>query len=282
MDEDHYSRLFTASPVAQALSDEHGHLVEMNPAYCVLVGMTPQDLIGQSARIHTHPEDWALHSSVGDLMAAGRSADRPVAIEARFVRPTGEIRWALLTLIPFVGPHDAEWTMAAAVDITSRKELEDGIFRASRTDQLTGALNRRGWADHAVDAIENNGALDTVVTVLDLDHFKGFNDRYGHAAGDRVLIEFVTAVRDCIGSGDVLARWGGEEFVITLHDCDRKRALDVLQRLAHRTPEGLTFSAGYTRQRAGEGLRHTLERADSLMFQAKRQGRNRMVTDAPG
>ncbi|WP_179275987.1 GGDEF domain-containing protein [Rhodococcus sp. 06-235-1A] len=280
--EDHwYRRMFAASPVAQALSDADGLFVAVNAAYCELVGLPSAELIGRSATVHTHPDDLALHSSVEDLMAAGTAADKSVKVEVRFVRPNDEIRWALLTLVPFTGPSDAEWTLAAVLDITERKEVEDGILRASRTDQLTGALNRRGWSDHAVSVVDDD-SVDTVVAVLDLDHFKQFNDHFGHAAGDALLRDFASTARNCIGAEGLLARWGGEEFAITLRNCDRRGALRILEALAAATTNsGVTFSAGYTVQRPNEGLRNTLDRADALMFQAKRSGRNRMVTDAP-
>ena len=281
MEEHRYRRMFASSPVAQALSDADGLFVDVNAAYCELVGLSASELLGRSARVHTHPEDFPLHASVEALMAAGTAADESVKIEVRIVRPNGEIRWVLLTLVPFTGPADADWTLAAALDITERKEFEDGILHASRTDQLTGALNRRGWSDHAVSVVEQD-SVATVVAVLDLDHFKQFNDNFGHAAGDALLRDFASTARDCIGVDGLLARWGGEEFVITLRNCVRDGALRSLEALAAAiAPAGVTFSAGYTLQRPNEGLRNTLDRADALMFRAKRAGRNRIVTDAP-
>ncbi|WP_377451070.1 GGDEF domain-containing protein [Rhodococcoides fascians] len=280
--EDHwYRRIFASSPVAQALSDADGLFVDVNAAYCELVGLSPSELLGRSATVHTHPDDFALHGSVEDLMAAGTAADESVTVEVRFVRPNSEIRWVLLTLVPFTGPSDADWTLAAVLDITERKQVEDGILLASRTDQLTGALNRRGWSEYAVSVVDED-SVDTVVAVLDLDHFKQFNDNFGHAAGDALLRDFASTARSCIGDDGLLARWGGEEFVITLRNCDRRGALRSLEALAAATASsGVTFSAGYTLQRPDEGLRNTLDRADALMFQAKRAGRNRMVTDVP-
>ena len=281
VEEHWYRRIFASSPVAQALSDANGLFVDVNTAYCELVGLSSSELLGRSATVHTHPDDLPLHSSVEDLMAAGTAADKSVKLEVRFVRPNDEIRWVLLTLVPFTGPSDAEWTLAAALDITERKEVEDGILHASRTDQLTGALNRRGWSDYAVSVVKEN-SVDTAVAVLDLDHFKQFNDNFGHAAGDALLRDFASSARHCICDDGLLARWGGEEFVITLRNCDRRGALRSLEALAAATTSsGVTFSAGYTVQRPNEGLRNTLDRADALMFQAKRAGRNRMVTDAP-
>lgn len=281
MDEHWYRRIFASSPVAQALSDADGLFVDVNTAYCELVGLPSSELLGRSATVHTHPDDLALHGSVEDLMAAGMAADESVKLEVRFVRPNDEIRWVLLTLVPFTGPSDAEWTLAAVLDLTERKEVEDGILLASRTDQLTGALNRRGWSDYAVSVVDEH-SVDTAVAVLDLDHFKQFNDNFGHAAGDVLLRDFASAARICIGDDGVLARWGGEEFVVTIRNCNRRGALRLLEALAAATTtSGVTFSAGYTVQRPNEGLRNAVDRADTLMFQAKRAGRNRMVTDAP-
>ena len=161
------------------------------------------------------------------------------------------------------------------------RQLEDLVA----TDELTGLFNRRhflrlaGRELQAMHAGQRHG-----LALIDLDHFKRINDRYGHAAGDRVLQTFASVARSCLRDGDTIARYGGEEFVLLLPNTDADQFSSCCERLretfSRAEPVGvkvdnLSLSVGMTLLCAGDDLDEALHRADQALYQAKRSGRNR-------
>lgn len=117
------------------------------------------------------------------------------------------------------------------------------------------------------------------MAVLDLDHFKAFNDTYGHPAGDRLLKETAAAWRDQLRPGDLLARIGGEEFALLL-DCDIDDALEIVERLRETVSHNRTCSAGIAVRQPGETLDSVVTRADRALYEAKAIGRDRICQSA--
>jgi diguanylate cyclase (GGDEF)-like protein len=160
-------------------------------------------------------------------------------------------------------------------------------------DELTGLVNRRAMQD--LMALEQRRALRTgrplMLAQLDIDHFKPINDTHGHATGDRALQAFAGTVRACVRDTDVLARWGGEEFVLMLAETTPEDARDLLERVRHEVeavaiPHAsgvlrLTVSAGLAQHRPDDSIDHTLERADQALYTAKALGRNRVALAPP-
>ncbi|MDD2176157.1 GGDEF domain-containing protein [Acidovorax sp. D2M1] len=156
-------------------------------------------------------------------------------------------------------------------------------------DELTGLLNRRAMLD--LMALEHRRSLRSgrplLLAQLDIDHFKPINDQHGHATGDRALQAFAGTVRASVRDTDVLARWGGEEFVLMLTDTSAEHARELLERvrqavqvleIAHSTNAlHMTVSIGLAQQLPGDTVEHTLERADQALYHAKALGRNRVV-----
>ena len=156
-------------------------------------------------------------------------------------------------------------------------------------DELTGLINRRAMLD--LMALEHSRSLRSgrplLLAQLDIDHFKPINDQHGHATGDRALQAFAGTVRASVRDTDVLARWGGEEFVLMLTDTSADHALELLERIrqavqaleiAHSAGSlQLTVSIGLAQHLPGDTVEHTLERADQALYRAKALGRNRVV-----
>jgi diguanylate cyclase (GGDEF)-like protein len=152
----------------------------------------------------------------------------------------------------------------------------------ARTDALTGAANRRTW-DHELSracqfARDSHRRLS--VAILDIDHFKAFNDTFGHQAGDDLLQQAVAAWTAALPPGAFLARYGGEEFAVLLPDHDVDAAHAVITGLGVRTPLGQTFSAGVVERPDLDPNNPTIlvAAADKALYRAKRGGRNRVMT----
>jgi len=170
----------------------------------------------------------------------------------------------------------------ASVALEYQRLLQQVAAHAT-TDTLTALPNRRGWEDQLSGALDHARASGQLLTVamVDLDHFKAFNDAYGHVAGDAMLVTFGQAAREALRSGDVLARWGGEEFAIALPDCGRHCAEAVLLRVRSAVPNGQTCSIGFATWDGAESGQALVARADQALYTAKNAGRDRTVAAVP-
>ena len=171
----------------------------------------------------------------------------------------------------------------AAVAI-SRADLLGRLERAARTDGLTGLPNRRHWEQQLPRELARSWRDErpVCVAVIDLDHFKAYNDRRGHQAGDRLLRAAADAWRTALRPYDILARYGGEEFSLILPGCTIGEARTLVERLRAAVPERESCSAGIAEWDAREQADSLVGRADAALYRAKRAGRNRTVTAEPG
>jgi diguanylate cyclase (GGDEF)-like protein len=176
--------------------------------------------------------------------------------------------------------------------LTRKKEAlikaVDTIRTLATIDELTSLANRRYMNEVLADEHRRTGDIGaTCIALLDIDFFKRVNDRHGHAGGDAVLRAFAGTVRAELRAADMLARWGGEEFLLMLPGTALPEAQQVLARMATRVA-GMTvpdvaglgtvsFSAGVVTRRDGEHFTDTISRADKALYQAKADGRNRIV-----
>jgi diguanylate cyclase (GGDEF)-like protein len=167
------------------------------------------------------------------------------------------------------------------VDLREREEEREGLLERldglAHTDPLTGLANRRTWEDRLPAALREAaaGGEPLAVAVLDLDRFKTLNDTRGHGAGDRLLRELAARWLDAVRGRDVLARIGGDEFALLLHDCTEQGAVVLVERLRAGMPRGHTCSAGVAAWRQGDTAEALLGRADAALYAAKAAGRDR-------
>lgn len=169
------------------------------------------------------------------------------------------------------------------------RHVED-LSRVAQSDPLTGALNRRGL-EAAFATLQSSGR-PLALGLLDLDHFKAVNDSHSHLVGDQVLRALCRTLGELLRVPDCLGRFGGEEFVLLLTGVAEPEAVSIVERLRKhverldwdRLAPGLaiTFSAGVVGVRSGESFGEAMLRADLVLYEAKRQGRNRVLPHAAG
>jgi diguanylate cyclase len=230
--------------------------------------------------------------ALDDFMTRVRQKRRNASRRYDFAVDVSDGRWF------WVNDHKLAngWMLIVATEITGIKSEESRLKRdhanaleAARTDFLTGLPNRRrGFeqAEAAVSLARDTGA-PLALAMLDIDHFKLINDKYGHEIGDRVLIHFAQLAGERLGPRDLMSRVGGEEFLLTLPDATSWQAVTLVDRLldmrgstGHAAPVPYTVSAGVAEVPAGASLQDVLYRADAALYRAKAQGRARVELSA--
>lgn len=197
---------------------------------------------------------------------------------------TGSAYWLTTSLSVIIASLLIALTLLTAVASDIIQEYRTESF----TDALSGLLNRRGLAERARPFFGPGklGAAPLGVVLADLDHFKGINDRHGHATGDAVIVAFSRLLRQASGSGAFVGRTGGEEFAILLPHCDLastrllaegiRAALSSGALEAKPDPGRITCSFGVTARAGDESFDMLIARADDALMQAKRAGRDRV------
>lgn len=180
--------------------------------------------------------------------------------------------------------------------VVLREELER-LKHESQTDGLTGLLNRKALEqtlqdlDHQPDDIEEP-CCDYSILMLDIDHFKGINDNYGHVLGDQVIKKVAQTIKNGVRGNDMVARYGGEEYLVLLPDTPAAGArvvaesirsaiekLRLVEKKSERKIPPFTISVGTATRKADEFSEDVIERADRCLYFSKRNGRNRYTTD---
>jgi diguanylate cyclase (GGDEF)-like protein len=208
---------------------------------------------------------WAeRHRATGLQIALVRALAASTAVALEHVR-TGELL-----------SRSAQENARLSQELERRRSTEEDLRELCERDPLTGLLNRRAW-DMAVAGSLRRRRQPIYVALMDLDHFKAYNDRHGHPAGDALLRRAAVAWRAALRTADVLARYGGEEFAVLLGGCGVDSALEILDRVRDATVDGQTVSIGVASWNGREGADSLVSRADAALYVAKRAGRDRIL-----
>lgn len=236
--------------------------------------------------------DYVLLDDRSKLADARRSAvahpDNTVVAEYRIVRSDGRIVWVENHMRAAVDGKDTTGIVGIVREVTERKKAVEELARRASTDPLTGIANRRAFDDALEERLA--GQASGYVAILDLDHFKRVNDRYGHSVGDSVLVHFAALLRASVREEDFVARLNGEEFALLLDEADREHAqaictriIDQLRSAPVRTNMGdnvrVTVSIGLAMIRKGDAAT-LLMAADRALYRAKNGGRDQLALAA--
>ncbi|MBA2780786.1 GGDEF domain-containing protein [Billgrantia kenyensis] len=235
-----------------------------------------------------HPED--LESVEAALIRAQHKNHHDIV--HRIIRPDGEVRW-VHELADYAPEGDEQILIGTVRDITEQKKLELRLRQLSRTDELTGLFNRRYFMQRLVQELARyrRYGRSTSVVLFDFDHFKRINDTHGHPAGDQVLVKVGKLLQERLRTNDIPARLGGEEFVLLLPETGPEEAVEVAEKVRRLVMEQeytseekhcfkVTITCGVSAfQDVEETVEAILHRADENLYQGKRTGRNRVISD---
>ena len=173
--------------------------------------------------------------------------------------------------------------------LMAKESSDEQVSLLARKDVLTEVWNRAHIEDMANQEIERfrRYGVPVAIVMIDLDHFKSINDRFGHSVGDQVLRKFCAKVKESIRVSDILGRWGGEEFLLLLPNCHLESAVDLAERIRIGVQKErfsgageLTASFGVADFDPREDWDSWLDRADMALYRAKNEGRNRVIRAA--
>jgi diguanylate cyclase (GGDEF)-like protein/PAS domain S-box-containing protein len=276
-DEQQNSRWFSMSNQMLSEASFDGYLTRVNDAWEECLGYTKEEMMSRPYFDLVHPDDQQPTLDVASALA--RKDFSVVSFRNRYRAKDGSWRW-----LSWSARSDSERIYAAATDVTElqtseseRERLLTRINTLAHTDELTSLPNRRAWDEEISRELLRSKqlGLDVSVAMVDLDHFKTFNDSHGHPAGDRFLRRTAETWRGALRASDFLARTGGEEFAVLLPGCRPGQADAVIRRLRAATPDDQTCSVGLAQWDGQESPASVLSRADIALYEAKRGGRDR-------
>jgi diguanylate cyclase (GGDEF)-like protein/PAS domain S-box-containing protein len=293
--------VFQNAPFSIIATDLQGTITAMNQAAEKLTGYRREELIGKQSMTILHDErELALKADdtlgvvddidqIGfEVLSAEAAAGEIAEKEWTLVRRDSSrvpINLAMRAVRSESGENSG--FVGIAIDITERKQMLQYVTHLATHDQLTGLFGRALLRDKTVEAVERARRYGTKVAlfVIDLDQFKRINDSLGHSSGDQILIEAATRLRRSVRSTDIVARVGGDEFVVIMTDITSLADVELCAAnlIAKLSPEikiddylvNVTASVGVcVYPDFAADAKHLLKRADSAMYAAKERGRN--------
>jgi diguanylate cyclase (GGDEF)-like protein/PAS domain S-box-containing protein len=266
---------FDAAPTGMAMTSRRpgleGRVIRANDSLARLLGRSQAELCGGTLTEHVHPAD----RTSGHDGPADRTVTRA---ELRYVDAHGGTVWVSQSTIMVRDASGApQYDLVHVLDITASKSREHTLEHAAQHDTLCGLANRRGLHAHLAQASADQSMA---IVFCDLNEFKAVNDTWGHAQGDAVLVEVARRIDGCVRAGDLVARFGGDEFVVVCRDITLSQAHDLAGRIEQAvaapmtgdlTGLSITTSTGiaFGWPRSADDAQALLRQADQRMLSTK-------------
>lgn len=264
--------------------DRAGDVLFASPAVREIGGYEPAMLVGQSSFAFVAEAD--RHRTIDLHARTLAEPERVHRAEFRALTAKGAARWFESTARAVTDEHGEATTIVTIIrDLSQRKAREADLERQATTDSMTGVLNRRAFQKRLAEVPREEFGCTGVLALLDLDHFKSVNDRFGHAAGDAALLTFADVMRGKLREADAIGRLGGEEFAVLFPGLHANAALAACERVRQAledteivTPQGsfrITVSIGLAPLCPGMPPEAIFRQSDAALYRAKALGRNR-------
>lgn len=282
--------VFNHSPIGMMVQDPQRRIVRSNTALASIIGIRPEmlDNLGVPlASLITDPTIRNTMQEAYDRLLTQPSHMLKIKVPIRSVN--GRKKWTLVSAQTLMNGDTIFGLLWQVQDITREENALRELQHNASHDPLTSLLNRRAfmelWSREYARAMRLGSPMSLIL--IDLDHFKHINDHYGHQAGDEVLIHIASLLKDYTRDTDIVARFGGEEFVLLLPDTDQAGALEAGEKIRQAAADNpiplsdnqylkVTLSAGAAQWEPKESFESLYQKADAALYRAKQAGRNRV------
>jgi len=268
------------------ITDKDGVITYVNDAFVAHTGYRGIELIGKKNNIlKSEKHNRKFYKELWDTISSGKTY-RGIFINKK---KYGHLYYEEQTITPIIDDNGViTHYVGTGQDITLRVEIEERLQKLATTDSLTGIANRYKInlvIDEEIERGKVYGKFFTLV-MFDIDKFKNINDTYGHDVGDMILSEVSELIEKYIRDTDSFGRWGGEEFMLVLHDTQEDEAISIAQKIRKvieiypfKVIEHLTVSIGVSSYKKDASKESLLKRADNALYRAKRNGRNCVIVE---
>ena len=273
--EDRFRTIFEKAPIGIGIfNTDTGHVDQLNTRFEEIVGRTATELRRLDWRAYSHPAE--IQHNLDKLNQLRNKEINSFTMRKRFIKPDGTIVWVNMMIVPFKAETISDMHLCMIQDITDSKQREDEIIHLSYHDTLTGLYNRTFFEEEK-KRFDMSRKLPMSLIMGDVNGLKMINDTFGHDVGDILLREIATILHETCRAEDVIARIGGDEFVILLADMDEIAAEKLCTRIEEACKNYVnridrkifyaSISLGYaTKNSADQNLDALLKDAEKMLY----------------
>jgi len=285
--EDRFRTIFEKAPIGIGIFNTNtGHLYQVNSKFAEILGRTIEELATLDWKSYSHPEE--IQENIDKLEQLKKKKIASFRMNKRYIKPDGSLVWVNMMIVPFKAESISDMHLCMIEDITEKKQKEEEIIYLSYHDSLTGLYNRTFFEEEK-RRFDASRRLPMSVVMGDVNGLKLINDSFGHSAGDSLLREIGGMLKDTCRAEDVLARIGGDEFVILLYGTGTAGAERLCQRIYkacktyEKKPDKQTFylsiSLGHATKTTNElNIDDLLREAEHMLYRKKNPERKKVRT----
>jgi diguanylate cyclase (GGDEF)-like protein/PAS domain S-box-containing protein len=278
-----FEAMFHYSKETIGIVDLQSNFIQVNKAYADMSGYTKKELLNTSCIALTHEDDIiSSQEAMKEVLRAGYIKN----FIKRCISKSGKILTVEMSMSLL---HNPSRVLLSVKDISDVRKYQDKLKYLASTDSMTKLYNRRYFSDiskeYIIQAQQEKKTLSLII--LDIDTFKMINDTHGHKIGDDVIISLANILKKSVRSNDIIARLGGDEFVIMLPSASQDIAIRIAEKIRHQVENicikidneekiSFTISLGLATLKAHCTLDTLLQRADKMLYIAKKSGRNKV------
>ncbi|MDD2216069.1 MAG: PAS domain S-box protein [Eubacteriales bacterium] len=273
--EERFRTIFDEAPLGMGIFDSiSGEAYQVNARYAEIVGRTKEEVLSLNWKEYSHPDEIEENLNNHKLLNAGKIPG--FSMNKRYIKPGGSIVWVNMTIAPFMYEESSNPCHLCMIeDITERKQAEEEIIYLSYYDQLTGLFNRRYYEEELrkIDTVRN---LPLSLVMADVNGLKLINDAFGHMAGDQLLKRVANIIRGECRADDIVARIGGDEFILLLPKTDTIEAEKIIEsinlKISREKINNIIYSVSFglgTKRGIAEKITKIYMQAEEQMYRNK-------------